>query len=169
MGRRFRYAVPLCPARPVPHRPHPVCQASRAQILKKAAEYIQSMRRKNTSHQQDIEDLRKQNRVLEDQSECAAPVTASLTRLSPIGPVVRQLEKGKSSSGFATSLLEKQKNDSISSLDGISDSEAGTSDGDTGNADGMEYMAETGEPSPKRAKTETSERPVGAKVAAVRA
>lgn len=44
-------------------------QASRAQILKKAAEYIQSMRRKNTSHQQDIEDLRKQNKVLEEQSE----------------------------------------------------------------------------------------------------
>jgi len=27
------------------------------------------MRRKNTSHQQDIEDLRKQNKVLEEQSK----------------------------------------------------------------------------------------------------
>lgn len=88
--------------------------------------------------------------------------------MSPIGPVVRQLEKGKSS-GFATSILEKQKNDSISSLDGISDSEAGTSDGDTGNADGMEYMGDAGEPSPKRAKTDTSDRTVGTKAAAVRA
>lgn len=42
-------------------------QASRAQILKKAAEYIQFMRRKNHSHQQDIEDLKKQNSYLEAQ------------------------------------------------------------------------------------------------------
>lgn len=44
-------------------------QASRAQILKKAAEYIQFMRRKNNSHQQDIEDLRRQNSLLESQSK----------------------------------------------------------------------------------------------------
>lgn len=43
--------------------------ASRAQILKKAAEYIQFMRRKNTSHQQDIDDLKRQNNLLESQSE----------------------------------------------------------------------------------------------------
>ncbi|XP_059610395.1 protein max isoform X4 [Phlebotomus argentipes] len=42
-------------------------KASRAQILKKAAEYIQFMRRKNHSHHQDIEDLKKQNNVLEAQ------------------------------------------------------------------------------------------------------
>ncbi|XP_038206956.1 protein max isoform X1 [Zerene cesonia] len=42
-------------------------QASRAQILKKAAEYIQFMRRKNNSHQQDIEDLKRQNSLLETQ------------------------------------------------------------------------------------------------------
>jgi len=41
--------------------------ASRAQILKKAAEYIIFMRKKNTSHQQDIEDLRRQNSLLETQ------------------------------------------------------------------------------------------------------
>lgn len=44
--------------------------ASRAQILKKAAEYIQFMRRKNTSHQQDIDDLKRQNNLLESQSKC---------------------------------------------------------------------------------------------------
>lgn len=44
-------------------------KASRAQILKKAAEYIQNMRRKNSVHQQDIDDLKKQNKVLEEQSE----------------------------------------------------------------------------------------------------
>lgn len=42
-------------------------KASRAQILKKAAEYIQFMRRKNNSHQQDIDDLRRQNNQLETQ------------------------------------------------------------------------------------------------------
>lgn len=41
--------------------------ASRAQILKKAAEYIQFMRRKNNSHQQDIDDLKRQNNILETQ------------------------------------------------------------------------------------------------------
>ncbi|XP_047994183.1 protein max isoform X4 [Leguminivora glycinivorella] len=41
--------------------------ASRAQILKKAAEYIMFMRRKNNSHQQDIDDLRRQNNLLESQ------------------------------------------------------------------------------------------------------
>jgi len=44
-----------------------VKSASRAQILKKAAEYIQFMRRKNNSHQQDIEDLKRQNNLLEAQ------------------------------------------------------------------------------------------------------
>ncbi|XP_022911856.1 protein max isoform X2 [Onthophagus taurus] len=42
-------------------------KASRAQILKKAAEYIQTMRKKNFSHQQDIDNLRKQNSLLEAQ------------------------------------------------------------------------------------------------------
>ncbi|XP_032521584.1 protein max isoform X2 [Danaus plexippus] len=41
--------------------------ASRAQILKKAAEYIQFMRRKNNAHQQDIDDLKRQNNILETQ------------------------------------------------------------------------------------------------------
>uniref|UniRef100_A0A3Q4GAM7 Protein max n=1 Tax=Neolamprologus brichardi TaxID=32507 RepID=A0A3Q4GAM7_NEOBR len=42
-------------------------KASRAQILDKATEYIQYMRRKNHTHQQDIDDLKKQNAVLEQQ------------------------------------------------------------------------------------------------------
>ncbi|CAG7659379.1 unnamed protein product [Allacma fusca] len=41
--------------------------SSRAQILKKAAEYIQFMRRKNSAHQHDIEDLKRQNHILENQ------------------------------------------------------------------------------------------------------
>jgi len=42
-------------------------QASRAQILKKAADYIQFMRRKNAAHQQDIDDLKRQNEILQTQ------------------------------------------------------------------------------------------------------
>jgi hypothetical protein len=44
-------------------------QVSRALILKKAADYIQFMRRKNSAHQQDIDDLKRQNSLLESQSE----------------------------------------------------------------------------------------------------
>ncbi|KAK9891182.1 hypothetical protein WA026_013498 [Henosepilachna vigintioctopunctata] len=55
--------------------------ASRAQILKKAAEYIMFMRKKNSSHQQDIEDLKRQNNLLEAQ--------------------IRTLEKAKSTGTFS--------------------------------------------------------------------
>ncbi|XP_055838398.1 protein max isoform X2 [Episyrphus balteatus] len=42
-------------------------KASRAQILKKTAECIQIMRRKIHSHQKDVEDIKKQNAILEAQ------------------------------------------------------------------------------------------------------
>lgn len=42
-------------------------KASRAQILKKTAECIQMMRRKIHSHQKDVEDIKKQNAILEAQ------------------------------------------------------------------------------------------------------
>ncbi|CAB4018248.1 max isoform X1 [Paramuricea clavata] len=42
-------------------------KASRAQILNKATDYINYMRRKNHSHQTDIEDLKQQNVVLDQQ------------------------------------------------------------------------------------------------------
>nr|KAF6485854.1 MYC associated factor X [Rousettus aegyptiacus] len=57
-------------------------QASRAQILDKATEYIQYMRRKNHTHQQDIDDLKRQNALLEQQ--------------------VRALEKARSSAQLQT-------------------------------------------------------------------
>merc|ERR1712212_735603 len=41
--------------------------SSRAQILKRATEYIQFIRRKNTTHQEDIDDLKRQNSMLEQQ------------------------------------------------------------------------------------------------------
>lgn len=57
-------------------------QVSRAQILKKAADYITYMRRKNHSHQQDIEDLKKHNNVLEQQSKfCALIIYWKLNRM----------------------------------------------------------------------------------------
>ncbi|KAG9510806.1 Protein max, partial [Fragariocoptes setiger] len=42
-------------------------KASRAQILKKAAEYIQTMKKRNVGHQSDIDELRKLNKILEQQ------------------------------------------------------------------------------------------------------
>uniref|UniRef100_A0A8C3AXR8 Protein max n=1 Tax=Cyclopterus lumpus TaxID=8103 RepID=A0A8C3AXR8_CYCLU len=59
-------------------------KASRAQILDKATEYIQYMRRKNHTHQQDIDDLKRQNALLEQQGNRAqsqhASVFATTTR-----------------------------------------------------------------------------------------
>uniref|UniRef100_S4RYY6 Protein max n=1 Tax=Petromyzon marinus TaxID=7757 RepID=S4RYY6_PETMA len=49
-------------------------KASRAQILNKATEYIQYMRRKNHAHQQDIDDLKRQNNLLEQQGAAAVRV-----------------------------------------------------------------------------------------------
>ena len=42
-------------------------KSSRAQILKKASEYIGFMRKKNGNHQRDIDDLKHQNQHLEAQ------------------------------------------------------------------------------------------------------
>ncbi|XP_071375057.1 protein max-like isoform X3 [Centroberyx affinis] len=86
-----------------------VKQASRAQILDKATEYIQYMRRKNHTHQQDIDDLKKQNALLEQQ--------------------VRALEKAKgntqlqaSYSSPDSSLYTNRKGSAVSAFDGGSDS-----------------------------------------------
>ncbi|RWS30973.1 protein max-like protein [Leptotrombidium deliense] len=107
-------------------------KASRAQILKKAAEYIQQMRRKNVVHQQDIDDIKKQNKVLEEQSECFVVYVVLASSLLFV-EVVRALEKAKSSglTNFSgTSILDnKAKSESISSFDGISDSESSEGDG----------------------------------------
>ena len=56
--------------------------ASWAQILDKATEYIQYMQRKNHTHQQDIDDLKRQDALLEQQ--------------------VRALEKARSSAQLQT-------------------------------------------------------------------
>ncbi|PWA27571.1 hypothetical protein CCH79_00000528 [Gambusia affinis] len=84
-------------------------QASRAQILDKATEYIQYMRRKNHTHQQDIDDLKRQNALLEQQ--------------------VRALEKVKGSTQIQTSysspdssLYTNPKGSAVSAFDGGSDS-----------------------------------------------
>ncbi|XP_030635713.1 protein max-like isoform X2 [Chanos chanos] len=84
-------------------------KASRAQILDKATEYIQYMRRKNHTHQQDIDDLKKQNALLEQQ--------------------VRALEKAKGSaqlqasySSSDSSLYTNPKGSAVSAFDGGSDS-----------------------------------------------
>ncbi|XP_011056137.1 PREDICTED: protein max isoform X2 [Acromyrmex echinatior] len=82
--------------------------ASRAQILKKAAEYIQYMRRKNTSHQQDIDDLKRQNNLLESQKK------ASLN-------------------GYTETCEVSTKSESVD-ISGYNDTESESSDSETGQA-----------------------------------
>lgn len=127
-------------------------QASRAQILDKATEYIQYMRRKNHTHQQDIDDLKRQNALLEQQGERGAPVGAGAgwggggeaggdvwqspgDRRAGAGVTwwpclaVRALEKARSSAQLQAnypstdnSLYTNPKGSTISAFDGGSDS-----------------------------------------------
>ncbi|XP_030576908.1 protein max isoform X2 [Archocentrus centrarchus] len=83
--------------------------ASRAQILDKATEYIQFMRRKNHTHQQDIDDLKRQNALLEQQVRALEKVKGSA-----------QLQANYSSSD--SSLYTNPKGSAVSAFDGGSDS-----------------------------------------------
>ncbi|XP_069343734.1 protein max isoform X2 [Eulemur rufifrons] len=116
-------------------------KASRAQILDKATEYIQYMRRKNHTHQQDIDDLKRQNALLEQQGEHLS-LKNRLDPESQSGPslqkvvtrslgclLVRALEKARSSAQLQTnypssdnSLYTNAKGSTISAFDGGSDS-----------------------------------------------
>lgn len=80
-------------------------KVSRAQILKKAADYISFMRRKNHGHQQDIDDLKKHNVVLEQQ--------------------IKSLEKAKTTGQFAVAGPVSSKGaSSLTSFDEESGSES---------------------------------------------
>uniref|UniRef100_A0A8C6WYH4 Protein max n=1 Tax=Neogobius melanostomus TaxID=47308 RepID=A0A8C6WYH4_9GOBI len=83
--------------------------ASRAQILDKATEYIQYMRRKNHTHQQDIDDLKRQNSLLEQQVRALEKVKGST-----------QLQSSYSSSD--SSLYTNPKGSTVSAFDGGSNS-----------------------------------------------
>lgn len=76
--------------------------ASRAQILKKAADYIQFMRRKNATNQQAIDDLKRQNSLLESQ--------------------IRSLEKSKITDNFAAETCEVTKSESMKDFETESES-----------------------------------------------
>ena len=113
-------------------------QASRAQILDKATEYIQYMRRKNHTHQQDIDDLKRQNALLEQQGERGSRGSRGWgTRTHTGAPgvtrwpclAVRALEKARSSAQLQAnypstdnSLYTNPKGSTISAFDGGSDS-----------------------------------------------
>lgn len=115
-----------------------VKQASRAQILDKATEYIQYMRRKNHTHQQDIDDLKKQNALLEQQGEFRPELEWNpLPTLVLFDgrwvcrgalPAVRALEKAKGNTQHQTnyssdsSLYTNRKGSAVSAFDGGSDS-----------------------------------------------
>ncbi|XP_042116741.1 protein max isoform X3 [Peromyscus maniculatus bairdii] len=69
-------------------------KASRAQILDKATEYIQYMRRKNHTHQQDIDDLKRQNALLEQQGKDKETTTPQRPRLTEAqSALCTQMEK----------------------------------------------------------------------------
>nr|CAD7575141.1 unnamed protein product [Timema californicum] len=93
--------------------PLPKGKVSRALILKKAADYIQFMRRKNSAHQQDIDDLKRQNNLLETQ--------------------IRTLEKAKATGNYAVESSEvalvNSHSGSISSYP--QETESDTSDSET--------------------------------------
>jgi len=84
-------------------------KSSRAQILKKAAEYISYVRRKNGSHSQDIEELRRQNAILEQQIR-------ALEHTKVTGQVINVAAQG-------TSIL-KTKGATVSAYDGGSESDS---------------------------------------------
>ncbi|KAM9554090.1 protein max isoform X4 [Oncorhynchus nerka] len=90
-------------------REQSIKQASRAQILDKATDYIQYMRRKNHTHQQDIDDLKRQNALLEQQVRALEKVKGST-----------QLQASYSSSD--SSLYTNPKGSAVSAFDGGSDS-----------------------------------------------
>uniref|UniRef100_A0A493TNQ2 Protein max n=1 Tax=Anas platyrhynchos platyrhynchos TaxID=8840 RepID=A0A493TNQ2_ANAPP len=111
-------------------------KASRAQILDKATEYIQYMRRKNHTHQQDIDDLKRQNALLEQQGERGRKKRGGRGHGgTPRGDTswpclaVRALEKARSSAQLQAnypssdnSLYTNPKGSAISAFDGGSDS-----------------------------------------------
>lgn len=110
-------------------------QASRAQILDKATEYIQYMRRKNHTHQQDIDDLKRQNALLEQQGTShqqdprdALILFCSLSTRLFTCLSVRALEKVKGSSQHQASYQSSDsrqytnsKGTAVSAFDGGSD------------------------------------------------
>ncbi|XP_050694357.1 protein max-like isoform X2 [Eriocheir sinensis] len=118
-------------------------KASRAQILKKAADYIEFMRRKNSAHQQDIDDLKKQNNLLENQIRHRGREVSpdqdlpkqQLHMRDSAQPGVRSLEKTKYTGNFAAmtsnNSLLSSKGGSLVEFDGsgseTSDSEASNS------------------------------------------
>ncbi|XP_041814193.1 protein max isoform X2 [Chelmon rostratus] len=102
-GEKVGKAQPAGPSR------HITTHASRAQILDKATEYIQYMRRKNHTHQQDIDDLKRQNALLEQQVRALEKVKGSA-----------QLQASYSSSD--SSLYTNPKGSAVSAFDGGSDS-----------------------------------------------
>ncbi|XP_031177542.1 protein max isoform X2 [Sander lucioperca] len=108
-GEKVGKAQPASPPGTRCSGSHSTKQASRAQILDKATEYIQYMRRKNHTHQQDIDDLKRQNALLEQQVRALEKVKGSA-----------QLQASYSSSD--SSLYTNPKGSAVSAFDGGSDS-----------------------------------------------
>jgi len=98
-------------------------KSSRAQILKKASEYIAFMRQNNGRNSKDIEDLRRQNAHLENQ--------------------IRALEKAKSSGNFSSMTMSQSDLDKEDEEEGLEDSSL---------QPGQSLLAEKGESPRKKVK-----------------
>lgn len=89
----------------VPNMKGEKSKTSRAMILKKASDYIQYMKKKNSSHQQDIEDLKRQNQILDQQvralEKAKATGTFASTNINAI--LINNTKRGNGSNGEAAS------------------------------------------------------------------
>ncbi|KAF3850094.1 hypothetical protein F7725_019813 [Dissostichus mawsoni] len=105
-GEKVGKAQPASPPGTRCSGSHPSAkQASRAQILDKATEYIQYMRRKNHTHQQDIDDLKRQNarwssKKVKGSAQLQASYSSSDSSLytNPKGSAVSAFDGGSDSS-----------------------------------------------------------------------
>jgi len=108
-------------------------KSSRAQILKKASEYIAFMRRKNGSHSNDIEDLKRQNSHLENQ--------------------IKTLEKAKSTGHFASAASILHNAEMDKEEEEVGDEAGGGEDRSSPPAQpGQSLLLERGEPQLKKVK-----------------
>ncbi|XP_048577140.1 serine/threonine-protein phosphatase 5 [Nematostella vectensis] len=93
-------------------------KASRAQILNKATDYIQFMRRKNHSHQTDIDDLKRQNLIL-DQQVRALEKARSTGQFNAAATAALLTSDSLLSASPGSDLLDSLKQDTTSPLDAL--------------------------------------------------
>ncbi|XP_031565681.1 protein max-like isoform X4 [Actinia tenebrosa] len=115
-------------------------KASRAQILNKATDYIQHMRKKNHTHQMDIDDLKRQNMILDQQVRALEKArTTGQFNADATAALLSTPDSLLSTSPNPESLLEGLK-DPNSPLDGLT---VKTENNNTDSASDEEYPSKT--------------------------